>query len=92
MTATIALFCATNAETIEALLKNVNPEGLIVACKAAKISWHTVQLILQSRFSHHSLSKQELDDAKNAFFELSQDTAQRTMRFMTVQAAAKKMA
>lgn len=90
MTATIALFCGAKSEIIESLMKHVNPEGLIVVCKAAKISWSTVQLIFKARFSHHSLSPQELDEARNAFFELSQEAAQRTVRFMLVREAAKK--
>jgi hypothetical protein len=90
MTATIALFCGAKSEVIESLMKYVNSEGLIIVCKAAKISWSTVQLILQARFSHHILSQQELDEARDAFFELSQEAAQRTVRFMLVQEAAKK--
>jgi uncharacterized protein (DUF2336 family) len=90
MTATLALFCGAKSETIESLMKRVNPEGLIVACKATKLSWSTVQLILQARFSHHALSQQELDEARNAFFKLSQAAAQRTLRFMLVREAAKK--
>lgn len=89
MTATIALFCAAKSELIERLMKNVRHEGLIIACKAAKLSWPTVRLILQSRFSHHSISEQELIEAKDAFLELSQAAAQRSMRFMQVQATAK---
>lgn len=91
MTATLALFCGVKSELIERLLKNMRQEGLIVACKAAKLSWPTVSLILQSRFSHHSNSEQTLREAKGAFLELSQASAQRSMRFMQVQDAAKKV-
>ena len=77
MTATLALFCGAKSELIERLLKNARHEGLIVACKAAKLTWPTVALILQARFSHHSVSHQELDTARNAFIELSQAAAQR---------------
>jgi uncharacterized protein (DUF2336 family) len=89
MTATLALFCGAKSDLIERLMKNVRHEGLIIACKAAKLSWQTVRLILQSRFSHHSISEQELIEAKDAFLELSQAAAQRSMRFMQVQATAK---
>jgi hypothetical protein len=65
-------------------------DGLIVACKAAKLTWPTVALILNSRFAHHAVSEQELQEAKDAFIELSQVAAQRSMRFMQVQVAAKK--
>ena len=90
MTATLALFCGAKSELIERLLRTVRPDGLIVACKAAKLNWSTVSTILKARFSRHSISDQELDEAKKAFIELSQGSAQRTMRFMQVQEATKK--
>jgi uncharacterized protein (DUF2336 family) len=89
MTATLALFCGAKSDLIERLMKNVRHEGLIIACKAAKLSWQTVRLILQARFSHYSISEQELIEAKDAILELSQAAAQRSMRFMQVQATAK---
>jgi uncharacterized protein (DUF2336 family) len=91
MTVTLALFCGAKSSLIERLLKNVSHDGLIVACKAAKLNWPTVELILHSRFAHHSISEQELRDAKDAFFELSREAAQRSMRFMQVQDATKKV-
>ncbi len=89
MTATLALFCGAKSDLIERLLKNLRHEGLIVACKAAKLSWSTVELILKNRFSHHSPSEQELIEAKDNFLELSQVAAQRSMRFMQVQTTTK---
>jgi uncharacterized protein (DUF2336 family) len=90
MTATLALFCGAKSELIERLLKTIRPDGLIVACKAGKLSWPTVALILESRFSHHKMTDPEVRDARDAFMELSEASAQRTMRFMQVQTAAKK--
>jgi uncharacterized protein (DUF2336 family) len=90
--ATLALFCGVKSDLIERLLKNVRHDGLIVACKAAKLSWSTTTLILRHRFSHHSISEQELCEAKDAFLELSQTAAQRSMRFMQVHESAKKTA
>lgn len=90
MAATLALFCRAKSELIERLLKNVRPDGLIVACKAAKLTWPTVALILKNRFAHHSISEQELRAAKDAFISLSQTAAQRSMRFMQVEEVAKK--
>ena len=90
MTSTLALFCMAPVEFIETLMKGISAEGLIVACKAAKLNWPTVKSVLQIRFSHDSISNQELDEARNAFLALSQATAQRTLRFMLVQTTAKK--
>ena len=90
MAATLALFCGVKSELIERLLKNVRHEGLVVACKAARLNWPTVSLILKSRFNHHSMSEQDLLQSKDHFLELSQSVAQRSMRFMQVQQVAKK--
>ena len=90
MAATLALFCGVKSELIERLLKNVRHEGLVVACKAATLNWPTVSLILKSRFNQHTISEQELLEAKDSFLELSQAAAQRSMRFMQVQQVAKK--
>jgi uncharacterized protein (DUF2336 family) len=88
--ATLALFCGSTAVLLERLIKNVSHDGLIVACKASRLNWPTVRLLLQTRVSHHTLTEAELRDAKQAFLELSQDSAQRSMRFMQVHTAAKK--
>jgi hypothetical protein len=63
---------------------------LIVACKAANLSWTTVAAILKARFAHHSVSQAELSEANKAFTALSLPSAQRTMRFMMVKAIAAK--
>jgi uncharacterized protein (DUF2336 family) len=90
MVATLALFCGTKSELIERLLKNVRADGLLVACKAAKLSWQTTGLILQSRFAHHVMTDHELLEAKDSFLALSQASAQRSMRFMQIQDTAKR--
>lgn len=92
MTATLALFSGAKSELIERLLKSLRNDGLIVACKAGKLSWQTTSTILKVRFARHSISEQELDNARDAFLQLTQPAAQRTMRFMLVQATAKKTA
>jgi uncharacterized protein (DUF2336 family) len=88
--ATLAFFCGSISTLMGRLIKNVSHDGLIVACKAARLKWPTVRLLLQTRVSHHTLTEPELRDAKNAFLELSQDSAQRSMRFMQVHGTAKK--
>jgi hypothetical protein len=90
MASTLALFCQVKVTLIESLMMNPSSEGLMVACRAADLSWPTVAAILNARFSHHSTSDQELADAKASFDALSVAAAQRTMRFMMVKATTKK--
>lgn len=82
---TLALFCGAPAKTVSRMMKNKNFDGVIVACKAAKLCWPTVSAILRFRFAHFSISENELEEARRAFLALSQASAQRTMRFMLVQ-------
>jgi uncharacterized protein (DUF2336 family) len=86
--ACLALFCAAPIETIDGAMKHTSPEGILIACKAAGLNWATVDLILNMRLSQPS--KQELGEAKKSYDTLSQPLAQRTIRFMLVQGAAKK--
>ena len=92
MTSALALLCGAPVEFIERLMRNIHTLGLVIACKSAKLSWATVREILAARYSHHSISEQELDEAKTTFLVLSQASAQRTFRFMLVQEMAKKAA
>ena len=90
MTATLALFCNVKCQTVEQILKNVKNESVVIVCKAAKLSWPAARLVLENRFAHHMLSQQELDTAKDAFLELSEPVAQRTIRFMQVEESVNK--
>lgn len=88
MVATLSLFCGVSTELMEKLTHGVRPDGLIVACKAAKLSWTTVIAIMKARYAYHSMSEAELASAKNSFLKLSQAAAQRTIRFMKVRDVA----
>jgi uncharacterized protein (DUF2336 family) len=85
----LSLLCSAPAQLIERLIKSIRPDGLIVACKAAGLKWPAVSVILENRFTHHSIPNDELDNAKSSFFALSQPTAQRTLRFWKARMAAK---
>ena len=90
MTSTLALFCSAPVELIARLMRNTRPEGLIIACKSATLSWATTRKILKACFSHHAVSDQELDEALKTYLALSQAGAQRTLRFMLVEAKTAK--
>lgn len=86
----IGLLSGLPAETVEALAKNSRHDGILVACRAANLSWPTVCAILKSQLAHRAVPDHELDAAKKSFSELTLATAQRTLRFMLVHQAAKK--
>ena len=89
MVATLSLFCGVSTQIMEKLTKGVRPDGLILACKAAKLNWPTVVAIMKARFAHHLVTDDELTMAKMSFLKLSQVAAQRAIRFMKAQDVAK---
>jgi uncharacterized protein (DUF2336 family) len=86
----IALFASAPIHLVADLMRNLRVDGLIVACKAAGLKWATVSLILTNRFSHHTVAKEEMDEARRTFLALSQPTAQRTLRFWQTREAARQ--
>jgi uncharacterized protein (DUF2336 family) len=65
-------------EAIEPLMEEKSCDGLIVACRAARLSWQTTLAIVRSR-SVPELSEQELGQTKEKFEKLYLSTAQRML-------------
>jgi uncharacterized protein (DUF2336 family) len=85
----LSLLCSAPAPLIERLMKKLRPDGLIVALRAADLSWPAASTILNNRFNLHSMPDDELELAKEAYFALSQSSAQRTLRFWKARIAAR---
>lgn len=88
----IAVFCAVKPDTIEPLMVNARTEGLVVACRAAGLSWQTTLMILRNRFPGIAPSQAQTDEARAGFDSLSVSAAQRTIRFWAARATARKTA
>jgi uncharacterized protein (DUF2336 family) len=81
MVAALTALTSAPLQIIAAVIRSSRHDGILVACKAAKLKWRTVEAILKFRFSHHEVSDLELAQAKADFIILSQITAERTLRF-----------
>jgi uncharacterized protein (DUF2336 family) len=88
--AALSFMSTVKIEAIEPLINSDRLDGLIVACKAARLSWSTTTMIIRNRPGCRPASKQELEQALEAFEALSLSTAQRTIRFWSARSAAKK--
>jgi hypothetical protein len=88
--AALSFMATVKIEAIEPLINSDRLDGLIVACKAARLSWSTTTMIIRNRPGCAPASKQELEQALEAFEALSLSTAQRTIRFWSARSAAKK--
>jgi uncharacterized protein (DUF2336 family) len=88
----IAVSCSVRPDTIEPLMVNARTEGLVVACRAADLSWNTTLMILRNRFPGITPSQPQTDEARNVFDSLSLSAAQLTIRFWAARTTARRTA
>ena len=88
--AAISLLTSVKTEAIEPLIDNPRPDGLIVACKAARLNWSTTNMILRNRPNCRPATRQEIEEGKEVFDALSLSSAQRTIRFWSARGSARK--
>jgi hypothetical protein len=79
--AALALKSDVKVEAIEPLLDSDRMYGLIVACKAALLSWSTSTMIVRNRPNCPPATQRELDQCVAIFESLLLSVAQWTIRF-----------
>jgi hypothetical protein len=72
---------------IRPLMQSLRDDGVLVACKAAELSWETVSAVLESRFSTGALAPHELAKAKGEFAKITVENARRLLKFWQVRAS-----
>jgi uncharacterized protein (DUF2336 family) len=82
--AALSVLCSAPIDLVAPLMRSTRNDGLLVACKAAGLKWPTVHAILEGRTINRGIFDPEFKDAKKDFVQLSQASAQRTMRFWKV--------
>jgi len=90
VTAALSVLASVSIEAVEPLLSNTKLEGLIVTCKAARLSWSTTNMIIRNRPGCVLPSQPEFDEARNVYEAVSLAAAQRTIRFWAARASADK--
>jgi uncharacterized protein (DUF2336 family) len=78
--AALSFLSGAPVEVIVPLIKTAELEGLIVACKAARLNWSTTTMIVRYRPGCPAVTNKELEQVKAAFDALSISVAQRTIR------------
>jgi uncharacterized protein (DUF2336 family) len=78
--AALAFLSGTPVEVIVPLIESTELEGLMVACKAARLNWATTTMIIRHRPGCPAITNRELEQAQAAFDALSLSVAQRTIR------------
>ncbi|MBY0381177.1 MAG: DUF2336 domain-containing protein [Xanthobacteraceae bacterium] len=89
MIAALSLLTSVPIEAIEPVFENSRPDGLIIACRAAKASWPTTVVLLNNRPRCPKLPEEQLNHCKTLFDTLTLASAQRTIRFWSACSAAK---
>jgi uncharacterized protein (DUF2336 family) len=85
LSAALALMTNTKLESVDRLMRAIHYGGLIVACKAANLTWATVDIILRHRLPKQPIAKYELDQAMADFSKLTRPTAIRLLGFWQAQ-------
>lgn len=88
--AALALKADVKIEAIEPLLGSDRLYGLIVACKAARLSWSTTTMIIRNRPGCPPATQRELEQCIAVFEGLLLSVAQWTVRFGSDRILAKK--
>jgi uncharacterized protein (DUF2336 family) len=78
--AALSFLSGTPVEVIVSLIESTELEGLMVACKAARLNWSTTTMIIRHRPGCPAVTHGELEQAQAAFDALSLSVAQRTIR------------
>jgi uncharacterized protein (DUF2336 family) len=89
--AALSLLSEVKIEAIEPLIEPERLYGLIVACRASRLSWSTMTMIIRNRPGCAPPTQRELDQAREVFDALLLSVAQWTARFGADRMAAKKV-
>ena len=78
--AALSFLSGATVEVILPLLQTAELDGLVVACKAARLNWSTTTMVVRHRPGATTAAGKELEQAKAMFDALSISVAQRTIR------------
>ena len=87
--AAIARLCSAPIGVIAQLLNGHRNDAVLLPCKAAQLSWPTVEFILYDKLAGQAAISDIVALARKDYAKLSTATAQRTLRFMNVHEAVK---
>ena len=76
----LSFLSGTPVEVIVPVIESPDIEGLMVACKAARLNWSTTTMVIRNRPGGPAVTPPELEQAEAAFDALSLSVAQRTIR------------
>ncbi|MCP4616124.1 MAG: DUF2336 domain-containing protein [Bradyrhizobium sp.] len=84
----LAALSQSTIDVIRPLMQSLRDDGLLVACKAARLSWETTAAILECRYSTGSLGAAQLTTARQHYAGTTTENARRMLTFWQVRATA----
>ncbi len=85
----IARLSSIPVGTIAQLLNGHRNDAVLLPCKAAGLSWTAVEFILHDRLAGQSAIAEIIEIARRDYAKLTNMTAQRTLRFMSIRGTVK---
>ena len=82
--AALAQLAGVPVETIAPLMQTADITGLVIACRASRLNWNTTAAIVNNRKAGMAVAPADLQTVRVMFETLSLSTAQRTIRFGSV--------
>jgi uncharacterized protein (DUF2336 family) len=89
MTVALALLSGAPVRATAELMDGLRNDALLIPCKAANLTWPTVEAILRNRHPGTRIHEEILRLAQDDFSRLSVATAQRTLRFAQIRQTVK---
>jgi len=89
LAAAIARLSSSPTGIIVQLLSGQRNDAILLPCKAAQLSWPTVEFILYDKLAGQRAVDEIIALARKDYAKLTVPTAQRTLRFMNVHEAAR---
>ena len=87
--AALCLLSGASVDIIAPLMEEDSGSGLLIACRASRLSWQTTLTVINNR-RVPPLSKEQLDQAREVFEMLYVSSAQYTIRFEPPKITTKK--
>jgi len=80
----LAELSESNAEVVRPLMQSLQSDGILVPCKVANLSWQSVTLVLDCRFSTGATGPDELARLKGQYAKLTAAEARRLLRLWMI--------
>jgi hypothetical protein len=77
----LSVLATVEIEIVEPLIEQSDGCGLMIACRASRLNWHTALAVIRHRKNARLLSQQEIEQCQEAFEALPLSVAQRIIRF-----------